>query len=709
MQRHKVLLNSMAMSLLALFFGWLALAQTESKDRVQRNIEERSTSVVRGNVHPLARPEYDLGLADSNLKMDRITMMFKQTQTQQADLSALLRQQQDPASPNYHRWLTPEEYADRFGLSESDVQKIVSWLDARGFTVDETARSRTWVAFTGTTQQVGAAFETGIHRYSVRGESYYANATDPLVPAAMAGMVLGFRSMDNFHLKPRHVSRQASALADPKFTSSVTGSHFLAPDDFATIYGLQSLYNRGIDGTGQKIAIMGQSDISFTDTRAFRTAAGLSANDPLVMLVPGSKDPGTQTQSGDLGEADLDIEWASAVAKRANLIYVNSTDVFNLSLPYAIDHNLAPVISISYGDCEANWSPTQLSSLESQAQQANAQGQTIIGPGGDNGATDCDGDIPNEQAATLGLSVDLPASLPYVTGVGGTEFDELGKTWNGGNQIFGNFFNKSQPAYWSGANNSLNGSALSYIPEMAWNDAFLTGSLSGGGGGKSTIFPKPVWQTAFGVPNDGVRDVPDISFSGSPNFDGYLSCSGGNCTSGFRASDNSLLVVGGTSVDTALFAGVVALINQATNSTQGNINPTLYALAANPTNTTPTNSPSPTAIFHDVTEGGNAMPCAGGTVNCPNGGYIGYSAGPGYDMVTGLGSVNIANLIAAWGSVSAATVAKSENRPPFMPALSTIATSSPIREAAHYFLRGALRSFISLQPLAGPILKLSIQ
>ena len=296
------------------------------------------------------------------------------------------------------------------------------------------------------------------------------------------------------------------------------------------------------------------------------------------------------------------------------------------SLQYAVDHNVAPVISISYGDCEQDMGSAALDSLSALGEQANAQGMTIMGPSGDNGATDCDFSTNPSTPVTIathGLAVDAPASIPSFTSVGGSEFNE-----GSGN-------------YWSTTNNTSNGSALSYIPEMVWNDTIQDKQLSAGGGGKSIHFAKPVWQKGNGVPNDGARDVPDISLNASADHDGYLTCSQGSCVTGFRAADNTLTVVGGTSAGPPSFAGILALINQKTNSSQGNINFVLYPLAA-----------SSPAAFHDITSGNNKEPCKLGTTGCPNGGDIGYTAGPGYDQASGLGSVDASSLAAAWTTIS---------------------------------------------------------
>jgi len=551
-------------------------------------------------------------------------MVFKPEDEQETGLNTLLEEQQDPLSPNYQKWLSPEEFADRFGLSPNDVSEIVSWLHSHGFTVDEVARTRRWVSFTGTAEQVESAFQTRIHEYSVEGENFYANSIDPAVPPAFANVILGFRSLNNFRMKPRPNLRRVDAAARPQFTSSVTGYHYLTPADFATIYDLGPLYAAGFDGAGQKIAVMGQTDIQLSDIRAFRSASGLPANDSQVVFVPGSGNPGIV--GGDVSEASLDIEWAGAIARNAQIVFVVSRNGVFDSLQYTIDQNLAPVVSISYGSCEQNFTSNQIALLAALGQQANAQGITIVAASGDTGAADCE--APRSTIATRGLAVDIPASLPSVTGLGGTEFRET---------------NNSS---WAEANDPSYGSALSYIPEIAWNDTAAAGVLSAGGGGRSIYFSKPAWQAAPGVPNDNTRDVPDISLSASGGHDGYLMCSLGRCVNGFRSSSGALTVVGGTSAGAPAFAGIVAIINQVSRSSQGNINPKLYSLT--------TSAP---AVFHDITSGGNQVPCRTGTADCPSGGSIGYSAGAGYDQSSGIGSVDAANLVAAWvpGTVPAST------------------------------------------------------
>ncbi len=594
-------------------------------DRIPQTIDNTSLWRLRGSVSPLAHPGFDRGKVDASLQMQGMKLVFALMAAQQSSLDSLLRQQLDPASANYHKWLTPEQYADRFGLSPADIQRAARWLRQQGFRDVAPARSRTWVGFSGSAAQVESAFHTPIHRYVINGNTHYANTSEPSLPGAFRDIVLAITALNDFRPSPRGI------VVHPHFTSEISGKHFLAPDDFATIYDIQALYGSGINGSGQSIAIVGQSDLSKDtnhgnqyDVVTFRNVSNLPSVSLQVLLVPGDKDPGIV--SGDVDEANLDVEWAGAVARYASLIYVNSQNALFNAMQYAIDQNLAPVISVSYGLCEAQLSSSELSTLTMVTQQGNAQGQTIVASSGDSGPADCDFSTdPNNpvKVATHGYAVDIPASLPSVTGMGGTEFSEGDAT--GATQ------------YWSGTNNGNSGSALSYIPEMVWNDTVLSGSLAASGGGVSKLFSKPSWQTGTGVPADGQRDVPDLAFSSSADHDGYLICSQSSCVTGYRKSDQTLTVIGGTSAATPTFGGVVALIVQKTNDRQGNINQYIYSLAAS----------SPNA-FHDITTGDNMVPCMAGSTECPPSGMIGYSAGPGYDLTTGLGSVDAAALVAAW-------------------------------------------------------------
>jgi subtilase family serine protease len=657
-------------ALLILLFMSESLSGQTPKDRIVEAVDKSQATVLNGNVHPLARPQYDQGRVESSMPM-RVTLVFKISAAEQADLDALLASQQDRGSPDYQRWLTPEQYGGRFGLSQGDLNKVTGWLESEGLQVESIPASQNAIVARGSAQQVAAALHTEIHRYVINGKTQFANSSSPSVPAALADAIAGIRGLNNFALKPRLVRK-----ISPKFTSGKTGNHFVTPPDFATIYGLSSLYQQQpqpINGAGQKIVVLGQSDVALSDVRAFRTNSGLAANDPtpidsnnsalVGLVVPNaSDDPGML--ASDIDEASLDVEWSGAIAPGATIIFVvgnpvNGGGVFD-SMYYAITHSpiLAPVISVSYGECEAgavadgSYSGFYLPLL----QQANAEGITVLGPSGDSGAADCDAG----NTSVDGLAVDMPGSLPTVTSVGGTEFQE-------GADLAGTYWMNP----WAGIPptcltsgtctfTDILSSARSYIPEGAWNDTNAQFGLTAGGGGASSVIAKPAWQAGTGVPNDAARDVPDISFSASPVQDPYLICSEyidptSNqltpwcTTNGFRnASTNAALTgeldtVGGTSVGPPAMAGILAVISQETNHTTGwgNINPILYPLAAH----------TPTA-FHDVTIGNNQVPFSSACGAVSN---IGFNAATGYDLATGLGSISALTLATNWTSVSPAS------------------------------------------------------
>jgi subtilase family serine protease len=626
------------LSVLLLFSTLCFAAQP---DRIAGTIDNTDTVVLAGSVAAQAQPQNDRGPVESSMPLPYIVLQIQPSPRQQSALNRLLAQQQDSSSRNYRQWLTPEQYADRFGLSENDVKKVAAWLRSQGFSIVQTARGRDWIAFSGTAGSVESTFHTEIHHFEVDGEMHFANATALSIPQALTGIVVGFRGLHDFAPKPmgiRSLSGWDKLFMDIVHPFYDAGfGHALAPGDVATIYDISPLYTAGIDGNGQSLVIVGQSDIQITDIEEFRTNFGLSANNPRVILVPGSPDPGT----GDELEADLDLEWSGAVARSASIIYVNSNNAFS-SAVYAIDQDLAPVISMSFGGCEqqnAAFIPTN----EPTMQKASAEGITFLASSGDSGAAACDSDQKSD--ATLGLAVNYPASSPEVTGVGGNEFNE-----GSGN-------------YWGNSNGPNGGSALSYIPEMAWNDTTENNMLTASGGGASSCdssgcasgFPKPSWQVGTGVPSDGVRDVPDVAFAASANHDGYLFCSasnGANCANGIATNE----VVGGTSASTPLFAGMVVLLNQKLANNPpgaGNINSNLYLLAQSPSN----------GIFHDITTGNNMVPCNKGSIDCPNGGTIGYNAGVGYDQVTGLGSVDANNLVTEFTSAPTTTTLTSSLNP----------------------------------------------
>jgi subtilase family serine protease len=604
--------------------------------RISAEIDASEISVLKGSLHPQAQSRFDAGRVPANTRLNGVSIVFSRSAAQQADLDALIAAQQDPASALYHQWLTPDQFAARFGMAQSDLDKVESWLQQQGFSIDSVARSRNLIRFSGTVAQVESAFQTQMHHYQVNGEQHFAPSTELSVPSALAPVVLAIRNLDDFRPKS-HAIRGDPARQRPSFTSSQSGNVYFSPGDIATAYDIKPLYSASVNGTGQTIAIVGQSAVVLSDIENFQKASLLTVKDPTLVLVPGT---GSSTiHTGDEGESDLDLEWSGAIAPGATIdfVYTGSNTNYGVfdSIEYAIDEKIGNIVSASYGDCETDLGTVEAAALDTIIQQAAVQGQSVISSSGDTGSTGCSGFTNLTTAQQEALAVSYPSSSPYVTGLGGTETTAA-------EDVAGSI-------YWEAKNTAQDeiSSALQYIPEVAWNDDSTSGGLSSSGGGPSALFTKPTWQTGVpGIPADGKRDVPDIALYSSPNNPGYLYCSSdssvsitGSCTNGFRdANSQYLTVAGGTSFAAPIFAGMLAIINQKAGYTngQGLINKQLYTLAAN--------SATYAAAFHDVTSGNND--CLGGSSLCSS--TAGFSAGIGYDLVTGLGSVDLNNLATAW-------------------------------------------------------------
>ncbi len=625
-------------------------AQTPAavRPRLTAVVNEGQRRTLAGNTHPLARPEFDQGIAAADLPMERMLLVLARSPDQEAALATLLAQQQDRSSAHYHKWLTPAQFGQQFGAADEDIQIVSAWLQSNGFKVNRVSNGKSVIEFSGTAGQVQNAFHTEIHKYLVNGELHWANASDPEIPAALAPVVAGMATLHNFTKKSQllssgeHFEATDRSGLRPEFTSS-TGLHAISPADFAKIYNLGAVYRAGIYGYGSTIAVVGRSNINFSDVKSFGNYFDLYFSTPTV-LVNGS-------DHGDLGggeeaEAVLDVSWSWAIAPWANIKLVvsqstNTTDGVDFSEEYIIDNNLGDVMTESFSSCETGETQSSISLHLSLAQQAAAQGITYAVASGDSGAEGCD--YQSEPSATGPLSVNVLASTPYTIAVGGTQFNENG--------------NNAQ--YWNSANAGYGESAISYIPENVWNESCTSGGVNpcptgyspglwAVGGGASALFPKPAWQTGVaGIPNDGARDVPDISFTAAEH-DPYLICLAGSCTPGILGGAR-FYGVNGTSAATPAFAGVMALVVEKTHDRQGQAASVLYQLAAaedlsacNASNTSAL--PASNCIFNDITAGNNVVPGEAGYGT--NSGS--YQAGSGYDLATGLGSLNVGNLVDSW-------------------------------------------------------------
>jgi subtilase family serine protease len=593
-----------------------ALAQPAN--RIPARIDESQVVTLWGNVHPLARAEFDQGEAAPELRLDRMLLLLKPSASQQTALDALVAAQHDPRSPAFHQWLTPASFATRFGAGASDLGRIHDWLEAHGFTVEEIPAGNRLVIFSGTAAQVSESFHAGIHRYRVGGVDHIANSQAPQIPAALAGVVGGIVSIDDFRRAPAMTARQS---VDATTQWTLNGAHYLFPSDFATIYDLNPLYSAGTTGEGTAIAIAGRSNISLSDVEAFRASAALKDNKPTVIL--DGNDPGLVEVDQD--ESTLDVEWAGAVAPAATVKLVaaastSATDGVDLSAQYIVNHALAQVVSVSYGSCEQQMGAAELAFYNSLWQQAASEGISVLVASGDAGAAGCNlgSDSTGSVAGVNGL-----CSPPYSTCVGGTEFNE----------------NSNPSQYWAKTNNPNQGSALGYIPETVWNESGADGGawLWASGGGISQVYAQPPWQQDVSGSSaaNGMRAVPDVSFAAA-SHDGYIIFENG-----------SNWIVSGTSAAAPSLAGVMALVVEANGGVgQGNANVSFYALA--------TAGADP---FHATLSGTNSVPDVAG-----------FAAGSQpYNLATGLGSVDAALLVDGWKSAAV---------PP--PTLSLAAAPGPI-------------------------------
>jgi hypothetical protein len=648
-------------------------AQAQSVPLITGPVDETRLVTVAGNTHPLARPEFDQGIAPGDLPLDRLLLVLKRAPEREAALRQLIEAQHNPGSAQFHQWLTPQQLGEQYGPASEDIQKVSQWLSAHGFSVNRVAAARNVIEFSGIHAQVRETFHTEIHRYLVNGNPHLANASDPKIPSALAPVVAGVASLNNFFQHPAVHPLKPSAASSPQYDDS-DGSRYLAPGDFWTIYNVTPVINSGITGAGVTIGIVSQSDILASDISTFWSTylPGYPNN---FVVINNGPDPGIYSEYGDDAESTVDVEWAGALAPDATIKLVvtatppGTTEGLNLSAQYIVDNNAADVISDSYGLCESQQGTTENQFWAGLWEQAAALGITVSVAAGDSGSDFCDLGNP---VALEGLTVSGVASSPYNVAVGGNEFYDESASW-----------------YSSAGSIPLPyTSAIGYIAEEVWNEScspdvcgLADASLWAGSGGASNCatldesknclagWPKPSWQSGvYGIPNDGVRDLPDVSFSAA-DHDAYVYQYAG----GFA-------LAGGTSFSAPAFAGIMALVNQKTGSRQGQANYVLYQLAAseygsvgspnhgnltawgdlNVCNSSNGGSVSSTCLFNDVTTGANAVPCAGGTPNClatTEGAYgvlSGYNATAGYDLATGLGSVNVANLVNAWSSIQPA-------------------------------------------------------
>jgi subtilase family serine protease len=474
--------------------AFVAGESTLARPRIKERIDD--TVLVR---IPSSKPRVldravDQGQMDGSTKLGPLFLVLKSSPEQEHALQTLLDQQQDKSTPNYRRWLAPDEFGAAFGVEESDLQQISDWLTAHRFSVDNVAKGRRSIMFRGTAAQVEETFHTEMHNYLVDGERHVSNSTDISIPEALSPVVAGVVSLNDF--KPKaHPPRKASVQARPDGQhphpaySDEYGNHYITPGDFAIIYNTQPLLagQAGsvgkIDGTGQTIGIVGLTDINPSDSATFRQIFLPSYNANNVNVIPfsssGCSDPGLDLDYEV--EADLDIEWSGAAAPGATIAYV-PCDQLTTSAQYLVESNIASMIGVSWLSCEPAMAQTYNTLSYNQFfadlwQQAAAQGITVFVAAGDSGSAACDafGNLPLTPLTSNGYAVNGFASTPHNVAVGGTMFNE------GGNSSYWSTTN-----YSTAVSNLPFMSALSYIPEAVWNESSVLGAwaaiLAGSGG-----------------------------------------------------------------------------------------------------------------------------------------------------------------------------------------------------------------------------------
>ncbi len=648
---------------------------------ITRAIDESDLVVLANDTRPEATAANDRGRVADDFAMDHLLLQLKRSTEREAALQSYIKELHDPTSPNFHKWLTPAQFAQSFGVAKADLDTVSGWLSAHGFTVNSTQASGLMIDFSGTAGLVRQTFHTEIHNLEVNGAAHIANMSDPQIPAALAPVVAGIVSMHNFHPTPLLVPR-----GNYTYTNSSGTFYALVPGDLATIYNLTPLFNAGISGQGQTIMVLEDTYLySTSDWSTFRSTFGLQTytSGSLSQVSPSGsitcKNPGFQSKPtdpgyGDDGEAIIDVEWASAAAPNASIVLAACTDTLTnfgglIALENVLNSSSLPsVISISYGEAEASNGATANAAYATAYEQGVSEGVSIFVSSGDEDAASAD----NGSAATHGIGISGFTSTPYNVSVGGTDFG---------------FTADAVPAstYFSSTNSPTYSSALSYIQEIPWNDSCAGGLLAnylsttpsslcnelkvtsplgslnsllnavGGSGGPSGCatgspttrgvvggtcagYSKPGFQSGFpGNPADGVRDIPDVSLFASNGFWGsyYVACWSDPNTKvggGFTCSGapSSWFGAGGTSFASPIMAAIQSLVNQNTNSRWGNPNSTYYALAANEysgmgaaaCNSTTVDKTTNPCIFYDITQGDNVAVCQAMSRTVVNNCYI---------------------------------------------------------------------------------------
>ncbi len=624
-------------------FGLSQSSPTPQSNRIAARTDLTTRISLNQQAPAWATPANDSGPVSPDTSLQLIVLLNRSPE-RQAAFTKLLADQQDPASPDYHRWLTPAQVGALYGPTQPDLDAISAWLVSQGLAVTEITPSHVFIDLSAPASAVSRAFGINLRYFSIDGETRFSATSAPSIPAAFANVIHSISGLSETHLQPmsRMHSKPLTSMGvgsdvgpSPDYTSGGSGAHFVTPGDFATIFDVQPTYAAGFTGTGQKVAIIGRSRVVPTDISEFESMTGLPANQPNTVIPANGVDPGIGT-IGDQGEATLDVDRVIGTAPgvQADLVVSGSAGGFDgiyVAAQYEVQTLLDPVMNVSFGACEAYAGPGGVSLWDTLFAQAASEGISVFVSSADSGAATCDAQFAPPPAYQF-RSINYICASSYATCVGATELAD----------------SNLNTTYWSSTNSANLVSALGYIPEGAWNEPQALDAngnqfavVAAGGGGASIYIPKPSWQTGTGVPADGFRDVPDVSFPGA-GHDGYFACfaaGGGDC------ANKRFEYFDGTSAAAPAMAAVTALLNQKMGTAQGNMNPVFYRTAA----ATP-------GAFHDATPSSSGVNgCAIDMPSmCNNSTYglDGYLLTTGYDQATGLGSLDVTSFLNAVASIS---------------------------------------------------------
>jgi len=522
----------------------------------------------------------------------------------QDQLSALLQSLYNPSSPNYHQYLTQDEFAQRFGPTAVQRQAVIAYLTLQGFAVTQVYPDL--VDFSGSVSKAEQVFRVTINDYrGPDGRVFYSNSTAPMLPTYLASLITSVSGLDdaNRFSHPPIPGHNTPAITPnagsncPAAGQSGGSQIAYIPSQFAKAYNYDGLHSSGLQGQGQTVGVFELDGYSLSDVQTYSQCFG-GGSVPIqnVILDGFNGQPGAGAIEVEL-DMEVILSQAPSLAKLIVYEAPNTTQGYNDEFARIVQDR-TPVISVSWGDCEKNMGQQEVNQENQFFQQAAAQGQTILVASGDSGSASCF--QLQGGGFDTSLNADDPAAQPYVTAVGGT-----------------NLTLKSDNSYQS---------------ETVWNGGLLGGA---GGGGLSQFWKQPSWQTGPGVQNqysNGMRETPDVSLDADPATGYPVYCTAGsNCTGGgVTGGSSGWLTVGGTSAAAPMWAAMVALANQqaakAGKNTLGFLNPALYKIGS---------GSNYSRDFHDIT-------ASGSNDEGFNGGA--YPVTQNYDMATGWGTFDATSL-----------------------------------------------------------------